>query len=1528
MIEKITFQGGLNFDDDERVMPQGDYRNAVNCRIGITEDGNNFSVTNTRGNTLVGYTLPAGNNKTIGAYTHTLTSTVTYFNHNDLGQHHILQYSWVTGVITKVLQTPLLNFDINHKITGINIIDGLLLWTDGFDEPKKINIQKAISGGYGTFDKEYSYAIKQPPLYPPTSQYFTDTTKSVNYLNNFLFQFKYRFYYDDFEKSAFSPISTVPIPLLDASTFSSSLVNNRIDIVINTGSPIVTKIEIAGRIGNSGDFFSIVVIDKADKYDPIANSTTHTYLFYNDGNYSNVNLLESDKLFDFVPLLAKGQDFIDPTRITYGGVTEGFDPVDVVAKLNATVAPQPNTVVYNIHGTVRIRSPFTTYTDANSKIYSQPIYCNGFNNGTQSGPFVFGGFTHPPGNSYQMVDPTSYQQTIPLGGFVFYLAGTNYYGVSVQKNALSGILVDINGVYVLRPIAGAGLSDINFVAAEVLNSSVYSDVTIKNIPEGRYVLRVADHNTTQSELSSNDMGYQRRSTNTVKVGDAAYRAGVPNYYEMTIEIVNGTVSINNGSFTAITGSTIEIGESLILDLINSNYNVATPSSALSGYVIDHDTTLPTSATTAELYAETSVELAKVNVTMNSGFISNHVFSNYITQFWSNPNPKVFTDHNGYFFYACTNANSSDYAKVVSIESGAITPNYVLYSLAGGTSGYSYSPGATCNRIFVRTSTQGDLDLSRTIINGQFDDLLGPLKGISLVVTRGRFTSSAPLGGTSMTVYADTWIGSTRNDFIFYDQPGLAIAQFTPLFDQISIGLGISSTPQTNFNTPYNQPTPYNFAEPLKLKNVFVVIIGKQAANASLKRAGWYQYGIVYYDHGNRSGVTNSNDFASTSTSYSGKTNLYGLKLYVPFYTEKDSSGNIFGGGAITVDWSIYHRPPEWATHYQWVRTLNTANNRFLQFLANRISYVDNNGANSTFTSGTKIKIEFTNINDFNKLYPNSTLAYSLIKKPSIDHVRLIKDTAGNFFNQYIDLEILDYDGKYIYIENRPGLPDLSVQNGMLFEIYNPKLQAPSITWEIGECFEVGVDVNGVKYHKGPTGDQSTNYSGNYNSIPISSTPATGVFRGGDTYYRLRNMPYFGNNYHNYFIEDASVSDFYLSQIADIGRPNRIDPDYKRVERPSTIYYSELYVPETKINNLNSFYDTNFETYEQKYGFIKKLYNENHRLIVFQELKVGQIPVNQNIVYDNTGKSQIYSVEKVLNDIIYYAGEYGMTNPESFAIRGGSKYWADSNRFVPLRLSNAGVDPISENESKQIKMRTYFTEKLALYQKTSNAFIYGTFDDKFNDYVLAFERLFIPEQTVISSGGSAFDPSSGISLSVSGSLTIPETEIAPGETIVFDEGANRWRSKFEFLPDFMASANEGMISFYKGQLFVHNDNPVYNNFYGTQYESEIDAISHINPSKVKILQAISEETPDQWGAVITNESGQQATVYDTDFELKEGLQYAPIGFDENTPNVAEPGIEGDVMKDTSFKIKLTNALTRFTKLFAINTIYADSERSNK
>ena len=68
---------------------------------------------------------------------------------------HLTDYNTTpvpVGTLLQCTQRRVLNFLPNNLITGINIIDGMLFWTDNHSEPKKINIERSISGTGGTIE--------------------------------------------------------------------------------------------------------------------------------------------------------------------------------------------------------------------------------------------------------------------------------------------------------------------------------------------------------------------------------------------------------------------------------------------------------------------------------------------------------------------------------------------------------------------------------------------------------------------------------------------------------------------------------------------------------------------------------------------------------------------------------------------------------------------------------------------------------------------------------------------------------------------------------------------------------------------------------------------------------------------------------------------------------------------------------------------------------------------------------------------------------------------------------------------------------------------------------------------------------------------------------------------------------------------------------------------------------------------------------------------------------------------------------
>ena len=385
----------------------------------------------------------------------------------------------------------------------------------------------------------------------------------------------------------------------------------------------------------------------------------------------------------------------------------------------------------------------------------------------------------------------------------------------------------------------------------------------------------------------------------------------------------------------------------------------------------------------------------------------------------------------------------------------------------------------------------------------------------------------------------------------------------------------------------------------------------------------------------------------------------------------------------------------------------------------------------------------------------------------------------------------------------------------------------------------------------------------------------------------------------YNVEANDVNNMYISPAPDEGRINLIDPDARELIRPSTVFYSEKFVPETFVNGLSSVFSLNFETFNDNYGGIYKLYGEDAGLIMFQERKIGLILVDRTLYTDLQNNSTVGASESVLSpQVIYYQGEFGIgKHPESFAVYAKSKYGIDVIRGVSWRLSQDGLTPISEQNS----MHNFFTDKCQdVNTATSKVNIYGVFDIKFSEYITAFAPY---------ENGD-------------------EVDVA-GVTLAWNELVNQYSTFYSYVPENMVGAGINILSFNSGRLYRHNTNATQSNFYGVQFFAEFWSMLNDNPSNVKILENVSEESNDKWAVYeIITPNGQSTYLIEDDFQTKENNQYAAVLRDENTPNITLPLIEGDVMRDRTFLLKFRYNSTTFSKLFTVNFFYIESSRSNK
>lgn len=340
---------------DQRLLPEGEYVDAMNIRMGSTENSEVGVIENTKGNlpltslTYIDGTPLSATARCIGAIEDSANETIYWFVHdNDFGigatgkLDLIVSFNIFTNILTyhvisindgSNLNTTL-NFNPSYLITGVNIIDGLLFFTDDYNAPRFINVGRNYPNPIANIDQvsaESLLVIKKPPTESPSIEPIV-TNGQENYLDTRFICFAYRYLYIDGEYSATSQWSQpafVPNPFSFSieSFLNEGMTNfcNSVIITYNTGGPLVVGIDLLFKQSNNN---IIKVIEKLDKSNlGIPNNTERDYTFTNSKIFTILAESELLRLYDNVPRYAKAQTIMG-NRLMYGNYVEGYNLVD------------------------------------------------------------------------------------------------------------------------------------------------------------------------------------------------------------------------------------------------------------------------------------------------------------------------------------------------------------------------------------------------------------------------------------------------------------------------------------------------------------------------------------------------------------------------------------------------------------------------------------------------------------------------------------------------------------------------------------------------------------------------------------------------------------------------------------------------------------------------------------------------------------------------------------------------------------------------------------------------------------------------------------------------------------------------------------------------------------------------------------------------------------------------------------------------------------------------------------------------
>jgi hypothetical protein len=169
-----------------------------------------------------------------------------------------------------------------------------------------------------------------------------------------------------------------------------------------------------------------------------------------------------------------------------------------------------------------------------------------------------------------------------------------------------------------------------------------------------------------------------------------------------------------------------------------------------------------------------------------------------------------------------------------------------------------------------------------------------------------------------------------------------------------------------------------------------------------------------------------------------------------------------------------------------------------------------------------------------------------------------------------------------------------------------------------------------------------------------------------------------------------------------------------------------------------------------------------------------------------------------------------------------------------------------------------------------------------------------------------------------------------EVVAYSARLNAWVSFYSYIADFISESGIDIITWKDGNLYLHDSDTANRaNFYGEDFNSEIEIVANDKPSLVKrFLSLIVKDnsmynvTPEYYISTredsVISETKQVSDLQQEDFEYKEGSWYAHFLRDKTTPNLTYPLLDGDYLIGRWLKVRVVieNGSTTVREIFSI------------
>ena len=397
--------------------------------------------------------------------------------------------------------------------------------------------------------------------------------------------------------------------------------------------------------------------------------------------------------------------------------------------------------------------------------------------------------------------------------------------------------------------------------------------------------------------------------------------------------------------------------------------------------------------------------------------------------------------------------------------------------------------------------------------------------------------------------------------------------------------------------------------------------------------------------------------------------------------------------------------------------------------------------------------------------------------------------------------------------------------------------------------------------------------------------------------------------------DSSFSDVISLKTNSNGRPTAIDINAKQTHNNTLIRWSRPRQINTNINEINKFYDLNYDEVSKQYGGIIRMAVDGQRLHIFQYRKCGVKGIYNKYIKNTNNSTQLVVTDTILtqNNIEYYIGDFGIGNQSLGLVKNGyAYYFPDPVKGYLCRLSQDGITPISEIFKQQAWASTNITNYVnnIPYQYGGYAKILGTFYNrkrKSGEYICVLQN------------GATIN----------------------GSTIAFNENDNAFTSFYDYNPEQIISCNNNLVTFLNGQMWLH-DSTNYNNYYGVQYSSSIQLIVNKWQNFKKEFCSIGYNASSIWQAPnmgdISTSIGAFSNLLSTDFDDSgEGMFYAAFWGDGSADGTIQASsivdapqtvdiINGGYLKGVWASIKLSINNSNFDYIQGIYCLILNSPKN--